>query len=363
MFDIVIASEKPSITCELAPYLLRRYPGASTLVFNMGLGGPLRFSFPRGGEYSDYPKVSGPEYQYTPPAYTHAHSLAEYAEVERTNFRCNWNKPSLEAEALLSATQNAKRFVYVADPNSSSAHGYLRFLQFAGVADGLAKTDAYIICSLVDETLDKTFNQGSTDESVEHLRLLAGQGEVKRYFEWNWNQNALVVMRPPLKATGVSADAVISKYELQLLYFLARNPEGPAVPGAAVPNERYTQAPVQPVSWTEGRLVQVMRKWTGSGKYAQAFLGSSASRDTIIQHLYDKEYIARAPETKRVGVTRRGREFLNLLHPDCEDPDLPARLDIWMERGLEKSQAAIDRYIRTFFGKQIRFYGRNHNNP
>jgi hypothetical protein len=46
--------------------------------------------------------------------------------------------------------------------------------------------------------------------------------------------------------------------------------------------------------------------------------------------------------------------MLNRLHPDCEDPDLPFRLHAWCEAGAA-AKPAIDRYIKTFFGKQKRF--------
>lgn len=53
-------------------------------------------------------------------------------------------------------------------------------------------------------------------------------------------------------------------------------------------------------------------------------------------------------------ISARGQALLESLHPDCEDPDLPYRLDTWVRDG-EASLPAMDRYIRTFFGKQLRF--------
>jgi hypothetical protein len=47
-----------------------------------------------------------------------------------------------------------------------------------------------------------------------------------------------------------------------------------------------------------------------------------------------------------------GHRYLDSLHPSCEDADLPFRLDAWSKLPEVEAKAKIDRYIRTFFGKQ-----------
>ena len=360
MFETIIVSEKPSISHWIAPYLAKRYSGTSTLLFNQGLTGVLQFTFPRGRAFSEYPLVSAPRYQFNPPSYAHAHSLNEYLEVEKSgDGQRYWNTPALSAEALFNAVQEAKHFVYAADLHSSSAHSYLRFLQYAGVSDALSKTDVYLLHSLDDKTLKTTLSLGGTVELREHLEQLGRRGEVKRYFEWNWNHNALVVLRQPLTAMGLPSDVVVSKYELQLLYFLAKNPDQPRDFDIDSSRSASPHIPLQPF-WTEGGIFRAMTSWKGSGKYEKAQLGSATSRDALISHLREKGFLAHTPNGRRLRITEQGYAFLNLLHPDCEDLDLPARIDNWMEQGLETSQGAIDRYIRSYFGKQIRFYSKNY---
>lgn len=360
MYDIVIASEKPWVALCQARFLKEKYPEASTLVFNLNRMGLLRFTYPRGGAFSDYPRVSEPEYQPFVTSATRACSLEDYVKVaERApeyEYRnsSDWPSTALDAEALLKAIRNAKRFVFAADPSPTCAHSYHRLLEIAGVDDPRSKTDAYILYALDEKSLKLRFEKGSNAETQGYLAKLTSQGAVKRYFDWNWNQNALVVLRPALSATGIPADVTISKFELQLLYILAANPEG-------LPEQmlRSRKQQADPAIWTEGIICWAMKNWKGTGKYPEcADFGSAASRWVIIEHLMEKKFITRDSGDNRITVTPTGTEFLSLLHPDCEDPDLPGRLNKWMDEGLSTCKPAIDRYIRTFFGKQIRFFGK-----
>jgi hypothetical protein len=74
-----------------------------------------------------------------------------------------------------------------------------------------------------------------------------------------------------------------------------------------------------------------------------------------------KEFLDKRPLIDRteVSISPRGESFLGLLHPDCEDPDLPARIDNWMTKGFDASRPVIDRYTKTYFGKQMRFYAKS----
>lgn len=349
MIDTVIFSAKPFVARECAPFLVRRYSPERSLVVCLALAGPLKFRYARGLAYSDYPLVSAPQYEFDETHYTQARSLGDYEAWRRQGGRGEPHRAptaAMPAADVQNVIRHAEHFVYSGDPSPSPVHGYFRLLEYLGIGDAKYRTDAYIFSDLTDRTLSKAFRAGSTPETQGYLAQLEEQGRVKRYFDWNWNHNALVVLGSALRAVGLPADAVISKYELQLLYFLRSNPVSRETP-----------------PWTEGRIVHAMSHWKGSGKYTQRqYLGSSASRDAIIQHLIQKEFIGRRPMTDRpdtVFVTSRAQSFLSFLHPDCEDPDLPARIDGWMEAGFDASRPAIDRYIKTYFGKQKRFYAKS----
>jgi hypothetical protein len=112
----------------------------------------------------------------------------------------------------------------------------------------------------------------------------------------------------------------------------------------------------------DGQVINLMQKWAGTGRYparagaAGLRFGSAASRLPILDNLLGAGLLARTEVDGKhaVQVSARGQELLNRLHPDCEDPDLPFRLHAWCEAGAA-SKPAIDRYIKTFFGKQKRF--------
>jgi hypothetical protein len=68
------------------------------------------------------------------------------------------------------------------------------------------------------------------------------------------------------------------------------------------------------------------------------------------------DQVAQTPEPDRsLVVTDAGRETIKRLHPGYCDPDLPFRINQWSVEGLLVSRPAIDRYIRTFFGRQMRY--------
>lgn len=160
-------------------------------------------------------------------------------------------------------------------------------------------------------------------------------GLVKRYFEWNWNVNALAVLSDAARRAGVAKDAPpLSKYALQLMY--AMRDLGPT---------------------SDGNLVSIMTQWAGTGTYKStenqaSSLGSVASRVQILVNLIESGLLNRT--LRDLTLSDRGRKLLDLLHPDCQDADLPFRLDAWCSKGV-KSKTNIDRYIKTFFGKQLRF--------
>jgi len=59
----------------------------------------------------------------------------------------------------------------------------------------------------------------------------------------------------------------------------------------------------------------------------------------------------------RFGLTQGALSFLDGLHPDCEDVDLPLRLCEWLETPDAAAEAAMARYLRTWFGKLLRHQG------
>lgn len=82
-------------------------------------------------------------------------------------------------------------------------------------------------------------------------------------------------------------------------------------------------------------------------------IGNCVSRHQILTNLNDLGLTREDP--KAVVLTKLGQAFIGVLHKDCYDPHLPRRLIEWRRAGLDASKPKIDRYIKTFFGKQISF--------
>ena len=187
---------------------------------------------------------------------------------------------------------------------------------------------------LSPEGLRKAF-QNMQLFGVQFARMLDA-GITKRYFDWHWNSNALAILQESAEFSGVRPEAFpVSKYGLQLLYAL-RQKTGP---------------------FSDSELVALMQKWPGTGRYptGRVSLGSPSAYARIIDNLRLTGHLQRdVPFTGNNLLTPQAEAYLAVLHPDCEDPDLPFRLAEWCQAGLEASQPAIDRYIRTYFGKQER---------
>ena len=83
-------------------------------------------------------------------------------------------------------------------------------------------------------------------------------------------------------------------------------------------------------------------------------MGSAASRQNIHACLTELG-LTNQSEKGMLSITPLGTAFVAALHPDCRDFDLPFRLDAWMSMGVEVAEPAIERYLKTFFGKQLRF--------
>jgi hypothetical protein len=172
----------------------------------------------------------------------------------------------------------------------------------------------------------------------------AAYGETKAYFDHQFALNSLAI----LGKTFVRPDQPqlwVSKYQIQLLFALGR---------------------LSPAR--EGEWSRRMRAWRGTGKYfdvnkpappqpkylgsIKEGMGSAASRMPMFQKMVSWGWICRMDDRRNWGLSEEGRRALDALHPKCEDPDLPFRLDEWCRQGLAVSRPSMDRYLRTFFGRQ-----------
>lgn len=192
--------------------------------------------------------------------------------------------------------------------------------------------------SLTDDGLRSALSKARLWEDF--ADRIAGEGRIRRHFDFNYLNNALALLAPAAEAAGLGRRTP-SKYELQFLYH-ARGSRGCG--------ER---------SW-----VEQMSKWKGSGRYGkdnEGSFGSAASRYPILTGLLKDGFLRETgferPD-KRLAISDAGERFLALLHPGCEDKDLPFRIWDWSTLPEPEAKEKIGRYIRTYFGKQKRFMGK-----
>lgn len=347
MEKIVVVVEKPAIARALADPLRKRFPQSALAVvfapFVFGVDTAIVPRYPRGLKLKDYPRVSAPIFELNLDHEMPAAFKPKQIQSGGTLFACD---PSIEPAALIRA---ADRIICATDPDASGASAFETLITLAAGSDRLNACEAITLYALDAKSIEKAFDALSPYKTSP-MSALAAQGLVKRYFDWNWNVNGLAIFGNAMRLAGVPADAPpLSKYALQLLYALRDGR-----------------------SLTEGGVYSLMADWPGTGRYTQKQphsvdgLGSAASRNQILANLRAADLLqwtepqGPGPDEKPrslVRISDRGLALLTALHPDCEDPDLPFRLADWCAQG-DEAYAAIFRYLRTFFGKQLRFMRR-----
>lgn len=328
--NVLIVAEKPSLSRAIAPLARQHWPAANIVFVHAVPYGNFKFAYPRGLKLSDYPTLSEPRNRLASWDAWACKPVAMAADGTLT--------PTTMRLELFTA---ADVIVYACDPDHTGAVSFDVLLREVFGDNRAADCPALRLASLDSRSIEAAF--ANMKPFGESCRLSLEYGRVKRYFDWNWNVNGLAIMGETQRRADVPADAApLSKYALQMLYALRS--VGPT---------------------TEGNVVFLMAHWAGTGRYPQSSsawspsVGSCASRGQILDNLTLAGLLEKAPELTKphLQLSRRGHALLDQLHPDCEDLDLPFRLDAWCNKG-EGAKPAIDRYINTFFSKQKRFLDR-----
>lgn len=318
---IVIVSEKTSISRHIAPFAVAAWPDSERYVVHTRGFSAIRFRYPRGLGWKDVPMVSQPSFMIANGHQWGAGLIGDNGEI-------SWDD-SLDPEYLIRSSTP----VFCCDPDHTGCVTYLEIMRLLRNELG-GWHPAVMLTSICERDLSSAFrNIGRFSD----FSSLVSFGEAKRYIDWNWNINATVLIGSMQRLAGGNLDStVISKYGLQMLYYLRRE-----------------------TAQTEGALINEMQHWKGTGRYqGPCQLGSLTSQCAIIEHLLSSGLAVRDDVTRKIMISSIGEKFLSLLHPDCEDPDLPFRVARWCGDGISLSRFAIDRYVRTFFGKQKRYAAR-----
>lgn len=336
MEKVVLVVEKPSVARALADSLRKRFPQSDLAVvfapFVFGASTAIAPHYPRGLKLKDYPRVTAPVFELNPVDKLAEAFKPKMVQADGALIACD---PSIQPAELI---RSADRILCATDPDASGASAFETLITLAAGPERLNACDAISLYALDAASIEKAIDALSPYKTSP-MSALAAQGMVKRYFDWNWNVNGLAVLGNAMRLAGVPADAPpLSKYALQLLYALRDGR-----------------------SLTESGVHSLMAHWPGTGRYTQKQphsvdgLGSPASRNQILANLRAADLLQWTES--QVRISDRGLALLTALHPDCEDPDLPFRLADWCAQG-DEAYPAIFRYLKTFFGKQMRFLRR-----
>lgn len=318
--SIVLVMEKPNTAREIAPLLANRWPDQQIfIIFTLHLG-LFEFQYPRGLSFSSLPYAEDPIWKRRNPD---GQTFTHFAELCAGKLK----RIDVEPEALLN---NANEIWFACDPDYMGVIAYHVLLtKVMGSESAAVERPALMLTSLDMDSVKKTIDKPSSTESP-FFKSCLNAGMAKRFFDFNFNINSMVILGECLRRVGVDTDYFsISKYALQLLYCLK----------AKKPLAEY-------------KVFGLMDKWSGTGRYPTSELGSPMSRHDIIQRLLDAELLK--SENSKISISAKGLAFLNELHPDCQDLDIPARIRQW-QSDWPNSKNQMSRYLKTFFGKQIRF--------
>ena len=325
--NVTIIAEKPSVSRGIAPFARKRWPTDTITFVHAVPYGNIGFQYPRGLKLHEFPMLSSPRDR-----------LRSWDEWACPPFLMADDGDLVKIPMSPDLLTSAELIVNACDPDQTGAVAFdvlMREVLGEGRSDDCPSVRLY---ALDGASIHSAFErmQPFGEGWAQKLEM----GRLKRYFDWNWNVNSLAVFGEVQRRAGVPAGAPpLSKYALQLLYRLRNEP------------------PVM-----EGLLFRDMHEWKGTGRYTfesgawRPRLGSAASKGQIIENLLSARLLQRIEVggIKRIRISSLGRVLLDQLHPDCEDADLPFRLHAWCEKGVA-SKPAVDRYINTFFGKQLRF--------
>lgn len=155
------------------------------------------------------------------------------------------------------------------------------------------------------------------------------------HFHRNYLANSLPIMRATsMAAIGRDARGGLERQALQVLFALR------------------TCGGMDAGAFSAG-----IDEWSGSGRYGRTTrLGygpNDEGIDIVLSHLCDNGLATILDE--RAQLTGDGEALLAAMHPDCEDPDQQLRLEAWLDLPEADARAKADQYVRTFFGKQVRF--------
>lgn len=333
---IALICEKPSLAKCIIDELLFIEPDMDRSAFVVGWANEFyhlnsAFVVPRGQSYQSFPMTQ--DAAYSPMSFDGRYFDKTLMAARRGISATHDSK--IDNEDFLSSVKRADVVYVVFDAGPSGYHVQMRVLDWLKSLDANFVVKHLPVMSLVSADLHHGLVNA---REINNLAERAQLSLVRRHFDYNYLFNAYPIMGMTFeKAFGKRLAWPLSKHELQVLYFMRHGN-----------------------SLTDGALFEVMKRWKGTGRYdtkgwdSYYGVGNSASRSQIMRNLEAQGFLDRAGKHSLV-ISSKGERLLRFLHPDCEDPDQVMRIYSWAQLPIEVAKERVDRYIKTFFGKQKRF--------
>lgn len=303
--NIVLVMEDRAKARDIAPFAEKRWPGRQVLVVFTHYSALFEFRYPEGLADVDYPYVGEPAWKVSDSESPISGFVAEMLNGEVV-------KKDLDPFQVI---KSAAEIWFAGHPGFSGANSFEVLLtQCLGAYEAAKERPALILSEAYGSGITQVLDTTTTADPI--FRGWSAKGRAMEFFNYNFNVNSGALFTECLRKVGANvSDIGMDEYCLQFLYWIRKQP-----------------------TLSEGQNLTSVARWVGSGRYQIQLrnMGLLAFQD------------------RRAVITERGKEFLSLLHPDCEDPDREARHKAWAA-DWPNSKEQMGAYLRTFFGKQLHY--------
>lgn len=338
-FPVIVMDSPPGRFRALVEGFASGLPGVSSYkiisVHNFGL---FDFKYPHGLTFNRLPFIGEPQWK-----------QREFPPRLFLDGDVSWPAPALcygvqdgkvvplPKDDPATVLREASEIICACSPDPRGAHAFQMLLSQTLEPSAASQPHRMLpLMSMSARGIADAFKAGHTTHGVA-FRGLLDRAEAKRFFDFNFNTNSFMVFGKALRAVGVENPTLMSKWMLQVLFwFEVDRRHGP---------------------FSEVAALQHMTNWSGWVPHAPkpfpGVVGSPTSQVVLLENLLSMGLLQRVGHHD-LEVSDRGTAFILQIHPDCQDMDLPWRLPKW-EASWPESRANMERYLRTFFGRQNRY--------
>lgn len=317
MRQTLIVTEKPAQARNIFPHWQDQFPNDEIVHFHTPPMGSFRFRLPRNLPISSVPIIADPVLERRP--------TGDMKSAGASSFDGDFGALARAADHIVCAT----------DFDPAGCRNFLDLMAQYRIEMPLSEVSWLARTGEDSASVRASIKRDLRADHPDLVRM-AAFGYARQYFDNLYLLNALPVFGLALRAVGISPTGTfgfLSKYTLQLLLLISRIEAGPI---------------------REGDLIKLMVNNPASK--TRSPMGSPTSRYEVVSWLRQSGCLAPQDTDKALQYTLsdRGRSLVDLIHKDCFDPHLSARLEGW-GKTWPASRPSIDRYIRTFFGKEKRY--------